>query len=104
MTNQFTQLKDFIRQLIATLIATIVIVLISVMSLYLYQVSDLYVKNVLSLEGDVNKGREIFEVNCIGCNGLEVNESLGPSLYHVYQHKSKIKLIHQVTSGKHCLC
>ncbi|BAP17472.1 c-type cytochrome [cyanobacterium endosymbiont of Epithemia turgida] len=59
-----------------------------------------YVQEVLSLKGDMNKGRAIFKTNCAECHGLQADGSVGPSLHQVHRHKFKIKLIHQVTSGK----
>ncbi|HHP7232874.1 MAG TPA: c-type cytochrome [Xenococcaceae cyanobacterium] len=73
---------------------------ITVLGIYWHQNQDPYVHEVLSLEGDIIKGRAIFQINCAGCHGLQANGSVGPSLKHVPQRKSKINLIDQVTSGK----
>ncbi|XTZ11866.1 MAG: c-type cytochrome [cyanobacterium endosymbiont of Rhopalodia inflata] len=100
MTDQFTQPKDVIGRLSSTLIATVVITLVLIVGCYLHEASEPYVQEVLSLKGDMNKGRAIFEINCAGCHGLQADRSVGPSLHQVHKHKSKIKLIHQVISGK----
>ncbi|YAI83014.1 MAG: c-type cytochrome [cyanobacterium endosymbiont of Rhopalodia sterrenbergii] len=78
----------------------VVITLVLIVGWCLPKASEPYVQQVLSLKGDMNKGQAIFEINCAGCHGLQSDESVGPSLHHVHKHKSKIKLIHQVTSGK----
>ena len=100
MTNQFTQPKDVIGRLTSTLIAIIIIIFTLIVGWYLHERSEPYVQEVLSLEGDISKGRAIFEINCAGCHGLQANGSVGPSLHHVHKHKSKTKLIYQVTSGE----
>lgn len=61
--------------------------------------ADPYVQNVLSLNGDPVRGHAIFQMNCSGCHGLYADGQVGPSLRHVSDHRSRIGLIHQVTSG-----
>ncbi|BBA79167.1 cytochrome c class I [cyanobacterium endosymbiont of Rhopalodia gibberula] len=100
MTDQFTQPKDIIRRLTSTLIAIVVITLVLIVGWCLHETSKPYVQEVLSLKGDMNKGRAIFEINCAGCHSLQADGSVGPSLHHVHKHKSKIKLINQVISVK----
>jgi mono/diheme cytochrome c family protein len=73
---------------------------VSILGFHLLQVSDPYVRNVLSLTGDPVRGHDIFEINCAGCHGLQADGRVGPSLQHVSKRKSKISLIHQVTSGQ----
>ncbi|GBF79181.1 cytochrome cM [Aphanothece sacrum FPU1] len=67
---------------------------------YIKQISDPYIHEVLALNGDTAKGQAIFAINCAGCHGLDADGNVGPNLHHVHQHKSKISLIHQVTSGQ----
>ncbi|XTZ10065.1 MAG: c-type cytochrome [cyanobacterium endosymbiont of Rhopalodia yunnanensis] len=100
MTDQFTQPKDVIGRLSSTLIAMVVITLVLIVGSYLHEASEPYVQEVLSLKGDMSKRRAIFEINCAGCHCLQADRSVGPSLHQVHKHKSKIKLINQVISGK----
>jgi mono/diheme cytochrome c family protein len=86
---------------------TLLIVFAAVLTLFLagfsfYQsrYGDPYVKDVLSMPGDVSQGRVIFQMNCAGCHGLYGDGQVGPSLRHVSERKSETGLIHQVTSGK----
>ena len=63
------------------------------------QAVDPYVQSVLTLEGDRDRGQEIFQMNCAVCHGIEANGEVGPSLLGVSARKSKSKLIQQVVSG-----
>ena len=64
------------------------------------QASEPYPRSVLSLEGRVERGREIFQMNCAGCHGNQADGLVGPTLHGVSSRKSSLKLIEQVTSGK----
>ena len=59
-----------------------------------------YAQSVLSLDGQFDRGREIFQMNCAGCHGSEADGLVGPTLHGVSSRKSSIGLIEQVTSGK----
>lgn len=72
---------------------------LAVLSVYQFRHSDPYVRNVLSLPGDVSRGEVMFQMNCSGCHGIDANGHVGPSLHRVASRKSRIGLIHQVTSG-----
>lgn len=47
----------------------VVITLILIVGWYLHEVSEPYVQEVLSLKGDMNKGRAIFKTNCAEFHG-----------------------------------
>ncbi len=64
------------------------------------QESDPYVQGVLHLTGDAGRGREIFQMNCATCHGLEAAGEVGPDLHGVSERKSRVALIEQVTSGQ----
>ncbi|MCT7995275.1 c-type cytochrome [Laspinema olomoucense] len=64
------------------------------------QVSDPYVKTVLTLDGDSVRGHAIFQMNCAGCHGIQNGRQVGPSLTGVSQRKSPVGIINQVTGGK----
>jgi mono/diheme cytochrome c family protein len=61
---------------------------------------DPYVSEVLSLDGDGERGHAIFQANCAVCHGMEATGNIGPSLVGVHQRKSDVQLIRQVISGK----
>lgn len=61
---------------------------------------DPYVRSVLQLAGDTERGQEIFQLNCATCHGLSAGGEVGPNLHEVSMHKSRVALIHQVTSGQ----
>jgi mono/diheme cytochrome c family protein len=82
----------------AVVMAAIAIVII--LGILLSRVSDPYVLEVLSLNGDRDRGHAIFEINCAGCHGLQADGNVGPSLHDVPKRKSEIRLIEQVISGK----
>lgn len=61
--------------------------------------ADPYVQDVLALEGNGDRGQDIFQMNCAVCHGIEADGEVGPSLLGVSARKSKSKLIQQVVSG-----
>ena len=75
-------------------------VILTAFGVHQVQHSDPYVKAVLSLPSDVVQGQTIFQMNCASCHGLFGDGQVGPSLRHVSTRKSRVGLIHQVTSGK----
>ncbi|HAC66019.1 MAG TPA: cytochrome C [Cyanothece sp. UBA12306] len=100
MTDQFTQPKDVLGRSMLIILTMILISLALLMGWYFHQLSDPYVKEVLSIKGDITRGQAMFEINCAGCHWLQGDDSVGPSLHNVHQHKSKIAIIHQVTGGQ----
>ncbi len=100
MTEQLIQPKDAIQRLILIFLAMIFLAIVVIVGWYLHEMSDPYINEVLSLQGEVSRGEAIFEINCAGCHGLDADGIVGPSLRHVQKHKSKISLIQQVISGK----
>lgn len=99
MEKQFAQAK-VLTQLTLVAMAIAVIAIVTVLGIHAYQVSDPYVREVLALDGSVEKGREMFQINCAGCHGWRADGNVGPSLHDVPRRKSKIGLIRQVTSGR----
>lgn len=81
-------------------LVAILAVLLAVFGVYAFHDPDPYVKAVLSLEGNEMQGRFIFQMNCSTCHGLNGDGQVGPSLHKVSSRKSRIGLIHQVTSGQ----
>ena len=100
MDNQLIQPPLGIQKLLIAIIALAIIVVISVLGVYWNQNSDPYIQEVLSLEGDLTNGRDIFQINCSGCHASQTSGSVGPSLQNIAKRKSKIDIIEQVISGK----
>lgn len=89
-----------IQQLLVTLAAVCAIALVAFIGVRQVQAADPYVQEVLALQGEEQRGQEIFQLNCAVCHGLEARGEVGPSLLAVSARKSKAKLIKQVVSGK----
>lgn len=68
-------------------------------SVYYLEHADPYIREVLLLEGNAERGQEIFVMNCATCHGLLGKGEVGPSLQNVSSRKSDVGLIRQVVSG-----
>jgi len=90
----------FIQQLVLLAVAALLTLLIVLFGIHLIQLSDPYIKSVLTRPGDLIQGQAIFQMNCAGCHGLQADGSVGPSLQGVSKRKSRYGLIRQVTSGE----
>lgn len=100
MDNQLVQSQAWPNRLILIIMLLMLIFGIGVLGIYWQKISNPYFQEVLSLEGNADKGYAIFQINCSGCHSLQPDQSVGPSLNNISKHKSKIDLIEQVTSGK----
>jgi len=100
LENQLAQPEILIRRITLMVLALLLVIGASLLGFQLIQASDPYTHSVLSLNGDLARGHAMFQINCAGCHGLQADGQVGPSLQHVSQRKSKIGLIHQVTSGE----
>ncbi|OCQ92152.1 cytochrome C [Oscillatoriales cyanobacterium USR001] len=106
MDNQLTsnEVQHLIKQIALVSVAFLLVSLLAITGLRQLQVTDPYIKTVLSLNGDRIQGKAIFLINCAGCHATPKNDlmrsQIGPNLHRVSQRKSKIGLIEQVTSGK----
>jgi mono/diheme cytochrome c family protein len=106
LNNQLTsnESQHPIKQIALVSIAFLLVSLLAISVLGQLQVTDPYIKTVLSLNGDRIQGKAIFLINCAGCHTAPKNQDrasqIGPNLHDVSQRKSEIGLIQQVTSGK----
>ena len=100
MENQLDQPELLVRRIILLVLAVLLAVGASILGVHLIQVSDPYMHNVLSLDGNSMRGQAIFQINCAGCHGIRGDGQVGPSLQHVSKRKSKVSIIHQVISGQ----
>lgn len=94
LTRQITQ------QIVTILVSLGLALGIVLWGVHALQESDPYVQSVLHLTGDADRGREIFQLNCATCHGLEAAGEVGPDLHGVSERKSRVALIEQVTSGQ----
>jgi mono/diheme cytochrome c family protein len=100
LENKLAQPGILIRRITLVVLAVLLAISASLLGFHLIQISDPYVSTVLSLTGDSRRGHDMFQINCAGCHGLQADGKVGPSLQHVSKRKSKISLIHQVTTGQ----
>jgi mono/diheme cytochrome c family protein len=100
LENQLDQPELLVRRIILLVLAVLLAVGASILGFHFIQVSDPYMHNVLSLDGNAARGQAIFQINCAGCHGIRGDGQVGPSLQHVSKRKSKVSIIHQVISGQ----
>ena len=99
MNNQLEQSNNWWQQLLKIFAVLMLICAIVVVSFHVFHEESPYCQEVLALEGNARKGREIFQINCAACHGTTAEGNVGPSLRNVSKRKSKIALINQVVSG-----
>lgn len=78
----------------------VIILLLSITAWWLIPTKNPYIQEVLSFQGNIERGNAIFQVNCAGCHGINGYGNVGPSLKEVSKHKSEMGIINQVVSGK----
>lgn len=81
-------------------LAIVITVLSCLLIWWLLPISEPYVQEVLSFEGNSTRGEAIFQVNCASCHGLNGTGNVGPSLVNVTRRKSNTQIIKQVIGGK----
>lgn len=100
MDNQLVQSRVWLNRLILIIMAVMLIVGFSILGIYWQKTSDPYAYDVLSLEGDPQKGLAMFQINCAGCHNLRADKNVGPRLEDITKRKSQRDIITQVTSGR----
>ena len=100
LDNQILKPEVLVQRLSLMALALVLLVLLVILGVHQWQVSDPYVKSVLSLNGDPVLGHAIFQMNCAGCHGVQADGHVGPSLKNISEHRSNLSLIHQVISGR----
>lgn len=73
--------------------------LLFLVGIYQVRYSDPYIRSVLAVSGDAERGTAIFQMNCGTCHGLYGDGLVGPNLHNVSERKSKVAIIRQVISG-----
>lgn len=92
--------KSSVRRYVLIAVSVLLIGCLTGWGIYAVHPGDPYVQSVLQLTGDAARGREIFQLNCAVCHGLEAAGEVGPDLRTISEHKSKTALIEQVISGQ----
>lgn len=100
MDSQLSGSKIALHRLLLGGMAALLIIFAITLGFYFHQISDPYIREVLALSGDTQRGSDIFQFNCAVCHGITADGSVGPSLHHVSKRKSRVNLIKQVISGK----
>ena len=81
------------------LIVSTILCLIS-LSWFIYSSkTDPYVLESLGLQGSVDKGSNLFRMNCVGCHGIAAQGLVGPDLNKVTIELTDEKIINQVVKG-----
>lgn len=96
--NQPAQFILVARRMVGAAIAIALVVLIGTAIAYLLRPGP-YVREVLSLSSNPERGQAIYQINCAGCHGRHADGNVGPSLHALHQRKSKAAIIRQVTGG-----
>jgi len=89
-----------LRRLVMVVVALVMAIILSIAGLRHIQASDPYIQAVLAIDGDRTRGEAIFKMNCAVCHGINGSGEVGPNLLGVSDHKTKVNLIQQVTSGR----
>ncbi|MEY3300121.1 MAG: Cytochrome c-553-like protein [Cyanobacteriota bacterium] len=100
LKDQADNLGPLLRRAALVLVAVVAAIGIAFGLVRYIQASDPYIREVLSLEGNVSQGEAIFKMNCAVCHGLEATGEVGPTLVRVSDHRTKVSLIKQVISGQ----
>ncbi|MBD0336339.1 MAG: cytochrome c [Cyanobacteria bacterium Co-bin13] len=98
--EQPSELTVLLQKEARVLFVLFVAVLTAILFARYLEAADPYIHQVLVLQGDHNRGEAIFRMNCAVCHGIEATGEVGPDLRGVSDHKNKVSLIKQVTSGK----
>ena len=81
------------------LLAAVCVTLLVLLVLLPATRSDPYTRSTLQLSGSLERGEQLFLINCAGCHGIAAQGLVGPNLHGVDGRKSNRQLIQQVVSG-----
>ena len=82
------------------LLAAVCVTLLVLLVLLPAARSDPYTRSTLKLSGSLERGEQLFLINCAGCHGIAAQGLVGPNLHGVDNRKSNRQLIQQVVSGR----
>ncbi|HEY9881333.1 MAG TPA: c-type cytochrome [Leptolyngbyaceae cyanobacterium] len=98
--EQPSELVVLLKKAARVLLILATVVLMAFLLVRYVEAADPYIHQVLATQGDRDRGEAIFKMNCAVCHGLEATGEVGPNLRGVSDHKNRVSLIKQVTSGK----
>lgn len=98
--EQPAELKVLLRKAARVLFSFALVVLMAFLLARYVEAADPYIHQVLAIQGDPRRGEAIFRMNCAVCHGIEATGEVGPTLRGVSDHKNRVNLIKQVTSGR----
>jgi mono/diheme cytochrome c family protein len=98
--NQLAQSYSWLNRLILIIMAVMLVIGLGILGNYWQRDADPYAHQVLTLDGDIQNGMAIFQINCAGCHNLQTEINVGPRLENISQRKSARNIIRQVTSGR----
>ncbi|MEY2856401.1 MAG: hypothetical protein RLZZ74_710 [Cyanobacteriota bacterium] len=100
MDNQLAQSYSWLNRLILIIMAVMLVIGFGILGTYWQRDADPYAHQVLALDGDIQNGMAIFQINCAGCHNLQTEINVGPRLENISKRKSARDIITQVTSGR----
>ena len=100
MDNQLAQSYAWLSRLTLIIMAVMLAIGIGILGVCWQKNSDPYAHQVLSLNGNPQKGMAIFQINCAGCHNLQAEKNVGPRLENISHRKSSREIITQVISGR----
>jgi len=100
LENQVLDKENSVQRIVLLVMTVFVVLLMLTIGIIASQRMEPYARDVLALKGNLVQGRAIFQMNCAGCHGSQADGRVGPSLLDVSSRKSKVSIIHQVTSGQ----
>ncbi|NJL51693.1 MAG: cytochrome c [Hydrococcus sp. SU_1_0] len=100
MDNQLAQSYSWLNRLILIIMAVMLVIGFGILGTYWQRDTDPYAHQVLTLDGDIQNGMAIFQINCAGCHNLQTEINVGPRLENISKRKSARDIITQVTSGR----
>ena len=98
--NASSDFEQALRRAMLLIVGLVMAAVIAFWGAHTLGTSDPYIHSVLEISGDAGRGRDIFQLNCATCHGLEEVGEVGPDLHNVSERKSRVGLIEQVISGK----
>jgi mono/diheme cytochrome c family protein len=98
--NQLAQSYSWLNRLILIIMAVMLVIGFGILGTYWQRDADPYAHQVLALDGDIQNGMAIFQINCAGCHNLQTEINVGPRLENISKRKSARDIITQVTSGR----
>ncbi|MGK7928597.1 MAG: c-type cytochrome [Spirulina sp.] len=99
MTNSEAQFQAPVQRVVVLVLVLVLLLAIGIMGFSYYHGFDPYIQKVLVLDRNIERGQEIFEINCAGCHGIYATGYVGPSLEHLSKRLSDKQVIRQVIDG-----